>query len=138
MSVSTWGFIYLFFNETSGPQLFKRWIIQYMRWITIHWSKVLRELVTGDKLLSALIVIYPVSKNFIIQLFNNWGQNNMFDVPKSYLNVRPTSLTASHCTQRVMNVTFTHTCLFQAELIAFNSQVRIIVNVGGVFKAKTE
>ena len=33
---------------------------------------------------------------------------------------------------------FTHTCLFQAELIAFNSQVRIIVNVGGVFKAKTE
>ena len=89
-------------------------------------------------MLSALIVIYPVSKNFIIQLFNNWGQNNMFDVPKSYLNVRPTSLTASHCTQRVMNVTFTHTCLFQAELIAFNSQVRIIVNVGGVFKAKTE
>lgn len=138
MSVSTSGFIYLFFNETSGPQLFKRWIIQYMRWITIHWSKVLWELVTGDKLLSALIVIYPVSKNFIIQLFNNWGQNNMFDVPKSYLNVRPTSFTASHCTQQVMNVKFTHTCLFQAELIAFNSQVRIIVNVGGVFKAKTE
>ena len=63
----------------------------------------------------------------------------MFDVPKSYLNVRPTSLTASHCTQQVMNVKFTHTCLFQAELIAFNSQVRIIfVNAGGVFKAKTE
>lgn len=37
----------LFFNETSGPQLFKRWIIQYIRWITIHW-KVLGELVTCD------------------------------------------------------------------------------------------
>ena len=62
----------------------------------------------------------------------------MFDVPKSYLNVRPTSLTGSHCTQQVMNVKFTHTRLFQAELIAFNSQVGIIVSVGGVFKAKTE
>ena len=79
-----------------------------------------------------------MSKNFNIQLFNNWGQNNMFDVPKSYLNVRPTSLTTSYCTQQVMNVKFTHTCLFQAELITFNSQVRIIVNVGGVLKAKTE